>query len=89
MARGPVRPYADAGYGVSRLRGTWTGPNYVEDRYDCFHPHLIAGLELRPVATSRLSYLIEYRKDFDREDDFYDLGGNRFSAGLRWRTSAN
>ncbi len=104
LARGPIRPYGGAGFANSSLDGRWTGPNYDVTRYDCFgactemytetfwsgyHPYLLVGVELRPRARSRLSYLFEYRKDTGRGDDFYELGGDRFSAGLRLRWDLN
>jgi hypothetical protein len=95
--RGPLLPYVGAGYGLSRLRGTWTGPNYDVQRYDCigacegtyketfysgYHPHLVGGVELRFRPSTAL--VVEYRKDIDRGDDFWLLDGHGYSVGLRW-----
>jgi len=49
-----------------------------------YHPYLAAGVELRPPFM-RPSILLEYRRDFGRGDDFYELAGRSWSVGLRWR----
>ncbi len=97
---GRLRPYLGGGYGMSRLKTHWTGPNYNPGRYDCFgacstgfdrtlyrgfHPHLVGGLELEGPPSSSTSLLLEYRRDFGRGDDFYNLDGWALAAGLRWR----
>ena len=50
-----------------------------------YHPYLAGGVELRTPFMGP-SILLEYRRDFDRGDDFYALSGRSWSAGLRWRT---
>ena len=52
-----------------------------------YHPYLAAGLELRP-RFMRPSILLEYRRDLDRGNDFYELSGRSWSVGLRWRTGS-
>ncbi len=49
-----------------------------------YHPYLAGGVELRP-GFMKPSLLFEYRRDFDRGDDFYQLSGRSVSVGLRWR----
>lgn len=49
-----------------------------------YSPYLALGVELRP-GFLRPSVLLEYRRDFNRGDDFYDLSGRSFSAGLRFQ----
>jgi hypothetical protein len=49
-----------------------------------YHPYLAGGVELRPPHL-KPSILFEYRRDFDRGDDFYELSGKSWSVGLRWR----
>lgn len=49
-----------------------------------YHAYVAAGVELRP-GFMRPSILLEYRRDFNRGNDFYELSGRSWSAGLRWR----
>ncbi len=50
-----------------------------------YHSYLAAGVEVRPPFL-RPSILLEYRRDFGRGDDFYELSGRSWSVGLRFRT---
>ncbi len=100
--RGPVTPFVGGGFGRSKLSGTWTGPNYDVRIYECFgdctdsyeekfyssfHPHVLGGLELR--FTRSWSLIGEYRRDFNRNNDFWLMDGDSYAFGLRWRAGAS
>ena len=101
LARGPLRPYGGAGFGRTKVSAEWTeyeGP--FDPLFRCiafcgsdpisgeilssYHPYLAGGVEVRPPFL-KPSLVFEYRRDFNRGDDFYQLSGRSFSAGLRFR----
>ena len=101
LARGPLIPYGAAGFGKTRLHAKWTepeggfdplfrcigacGPDELSgDIIGSYHPYLAGGVELRPPFL-KPSFVFEYRRDFGRGDDFYQLSGTSVSAGLRFR----
>jgi hypothetical protein len=49
-----------------------------------YYTYVAAGVEIR-TGFMTPSLLLEYRQDFDRGDEFYDLTGRSFSAGFRFR----
>lgn len=49
-----------------------------------FSTYVAAGVEVHPGFMAP-SVLLEYRRDFVSDDDFYGLDGNRISVGLRLR----
>jgi len=104
LDRGAIRPYAGGGFGRSTLKTHWKGPNYDRSRYYCsgvcstgfertlfsaWHPYLVGGVEIYGSADATTTLLIEYRKQTGRDDAFYDLNGDSFSAGIRWLIPAN
>ncbi|MDH3207894.1 MAG: hypothetical protein OEO79_14915 [Gemmatimonadota bacterium] len=102
VRRGPILPYAGAGFGRTTLSADWveyeggfdplfrciafcnTGTDMSGSLASGYHPYLAAGVELRPGFMPP-ALLFEYRRDFDRGDDFYQLSGRSFSLGLRFR----